>query len=179
MLLDRNDRLPEGPNQSYELLDGTGLWQTGARVKLRSRNGNDFNDRYSAIAKAPSTMADETVIDDEVVAEHELLIRRPRCSFHIRRPDATAVVSDTSSPVFVVAGFRLIVENFGACLLTRLLDRLHTDRAPSSETRRRPQGQRRAILTGRPEPEEGRQECLGYILKRVFANCTLASGSDR
>lgn len=75
--------------------------------------------------------------------------------------------------------FGLIVENFGACLLTGLLDRLHTDRAPSSETRRRPQGQRRAILTGRPEPEEGWQECLGYILKRVFANCTLASGTDR
>lgn len=75
--------------------------------------------------------------------------------------------------------FGLIVENFGACLLTGLVDRLHTDRAPSSETRRRPQGQRRAILTGRPEPEEGWQECLGYIVKRVFANCTLASGSDR
>jgi ATP-dependent DNA ligase len=44
--------------------------KTGARVKLRSRNGNDFNGRYSAIANALSTMADETVIDGEVVAEH-------------------------------------------------------------------------------------------------------------
>jgi hypothetical protein len=77
--------------------------------------------------------------------------------------------------------FGLIVENFGAWLLKQgLLDRLHTralllhapDRAPSPETRRRPCGRRRAILTGRPQPEEGWQECLGHIAKRVFANCT-------
>lgn len=29
--------------------------KTGARVKLRSRNGNDFNGRYSAIANALSS----------------------------------------------------------------------------------------------------------------------------
>ena len=70
MLLLRTDRLPEGPNQSYELkLDGYRALaiKTGGRVKLRSRSDNDFNGRYPAIANALSTMPDETVIDGEVV----------------------------------------------------------------------------------------------------------------
>src|SRR6516225_12138397 len=74
MLLLQTDRLPEGPNQSYELkLDGyrAPAIKTGGRVKLRSRNDNDFNGRYSAIVNALSTMPDETVIDGEVVALDE------------------------------------------------------------------------------------------------------------
>jgi ATP-dependent DNA ligase len=52
----RTDRLPEGPNQSYELLDGYRALaiKTGARVKLRSPNGNDFNGRLSGPSRTPS-----------------------------------------------------------------------------------------------------------------------------
>ena len=74
MLLLQTDRLPEGPNQSYELkLDGyrAPAIKTGGRVKLRSRNDNDFNGRYPAIVNALSAMPDETVIDGEVVALDE------------------------------------------------------------------------------------------------------------
>jgi bifunctional non-homologous end joining protein LigD len=74
MLLLRTDRLPEGPNQSYELkLDGYRALaiKTGGRVRLRSRNDNDFNGRYPAIVNALSAMPDETVIDGEVVALNE------------------------------------------------------------------------------------------------------------
>jgi bifunctional non-homologous end joining protein LigD len=74
MLLLRTDRLPQGPEQSYELkLDGYRALaiKTGGRVKLRSRNDNDFNGRYRAIVNALSTMPDETVIDGELVALDE------------------------------------------------------------------------------------------------------------
>ena len=43
-------------------------FKCGGKVHLRSRNGKDFNSRYSAIVKALAGLPDETVIDGEVVA---------------------------------------------------------------------------------------------------------------
>jgi bifunctional non-homologous end joining protein LigD len=71
MLLLRTERLPEGPDWSIELkLDGYRALaiKTGGKLQLRSRNDNDFNVRYPALAKALSSIPDETVIDGEVVA---------------------------------------------------------------------------------------------------------------
>ena len=42
--------------------------KSGGRIRLRSRNDNDFNSKYPAVAKALSLLPDETVIDGEIVA---------------------------------------------------------------------------------------------------------------
>lgn len=71
MLLLRTERLLEGPLWQYELkFDGYRAIaiKSGPSVHLRSRNDNDFNDRYPQIAGALRAMPDETVIDGEVVA---------------------------------------------------------------------------------------------------------------
>jgi ATP-dependent DNA ligase len=74
MLLLRKERLPEGADWLYEIkLDGYRALaiKTGGKVQLRSRNDNDFNQRYPGIVKALATLPAETVIDGEIVALDE------------------------------------------------------------------------------------------------------------
>jgi DNA ligase D-like protein (predicted ligase) len=74
MLLLRTDRLPEGDGWIYELkLDGYRALaiKSGGKIQLRSRNDNDFSLRYAALAKALSSLPDETIVDGEVVVLDE------------------------------------------------------------------------------------------------------------
>jgi len=74
MLLLRVEKLPQGADWSYEIkLDGYRALaiKSGGKVQLRSRNDNDFTERYSPIAAALGSMPDETVLDGEVAALDE------------------------------------------------------------------------------------------------------------
>ena len=74
MLLLRTEKLPEGPNFSFELkLDGYRAiaFKSGKKVSFRSRNNKDFALRYASIAEALQNLPDGTVIDGEVVALDE------------------------------------------------------------------------------------------------------------
>ena len=71
MLLLRTEKLPEGPDWQLELkLDGYRALaiKSDGKIHLRSRNDNDFNERYPGIVKGLAAMPDDTVIDGEVVA---------------------------------------------------------------------------------------------------------------
>jgi DNA ligase D-like protein (predicted ligase) len=71
MLLLRTDKLPEGKDWLYEIkLDGYRALaiKRGGKIHLRSRNDNDFNERYPSIVRALAAMPDETVVDGEIVA---------------------------------------------------------------------------------------------------------------
>jgi ATP dependent DNA ligase-like protein len=45
--------------------------KSGGKVQLRSRNDNDFTERFSSIAAALRSMPDETVLDGEAAALNE------------------------------------------------------------------------------------------------------------
>jgi bifunctional non-homologous end joining protein LigD len=74
MLLLRTEKLPQCIEWLYEIkLDGYRALaiKTDHKVRLRSRNDNDFNLRYPGVVKALAPLPDETVIDGEVVALDE------------------------------------------------------------------------------------------------------------
>jgi len=74
MLLLRTEKLPESNEWLYELKhDGyRGIaYKTSGKLYLRSRSDNDFSLRYPTIAKALSTLPNETVVDGEIVAFDE------------------------------------------------------------------------------------------------------------
>ena len=74
MLVLRTEKLPQGADWSYEIkLDGYRALaiKSGGKVQLRSRNDNDFTERYSSITAALRTVPDETVLDGEVAALDE------------------------------------------------------------------------------------------------------------
>ena len=82
MLLLRTEKLPQGADWLYEIkLDGYRALaiKSGGKVQLRSRNDNDFTERYSSIAAALCTVPDETVLDGELIALDE----EGRPSFHL------------------------------------------------------------------------------------------------
>ena len=72
MLLQRTDALPDdGTRWEYQLkFDGYRAiaFKTAGGVHLRSRNDNDFSQRYPAVVKALARLPNESVVDGEVVA---------------------------------------------------------------------------------------------------------------
>src|SRR5438093_1275703 len=65
------ERLPEGVDWEYELkFDGYRALalKTGRRVRLMSRNERDFAPLFPALVRALEKLAQETIIDGEIVA---------------------------------------------------------------------------------------------------------------
>ena len=75
MLLLKSETLPDdGDRWIYELkLDGYRAlaFKTGGRLHLRSRNDNDFSQRYPSVVRGLEKLPADTVVDGEIVAFDE------------------------------------------------------------------------------------------------------------
>lgn len=135
MLLLRTDMLPESPEWLYELkLDGYRALaiKTSGKVKLRSRNDNDFTDKYPLVVKALGSLPDETVVDGELVA----LDASGRPSFNAlqNRGSRGAPVVYYLFDVLVLAGRRITDKTFAArraLLQTKVLPKLDAPIRPT------------------------------------------------
>jgi ATP-dependent DNA ligase len=67
-------RLPASPQWEYEVkFDGYRMLgvKSANQVRLISRNGNDFSQRYPSVARALAKLPKDTVVDGELVAFDE------------------------------------------------------------------------------------------------------------
>ena len=125
MLLFRSETLPEGPEWVYELkLDGYRAIaiKSGGKVRLRSRNNNDFTAKYPTIVKALAALPDEAVIDGELVAFDAS--GRPSFNALQNRGSGSAPLFYYIFDVLVLAGRRLTGEPLEVrreVLLTKVL----------------------------------------------------------
>ena len=112
MLLERAEKLSQGPSWTYELkLDGFRAiaFKAGGRIHLRSRNDKDFNARYPAIVQALAPIPDETVIDGEIIA----LDLSGRPSFNALQNYETATLIYYVFDVIILAGKDVMNEPLG------------------------------------------------------------------
>jgi ATP-dependent DNA ligase len=111
MLLLQSDTLPDGDEWIKELkLDGyrSLAIKSGGKLQLRSRNDNDFNAKYPAIATALAPLPDETVIDGEIVAFDES--GRPSFNTLQNYGSSAAPVFYYIFDVLVLAGWNVMEE---------------------------------------------------------------------
>ena len=128
MLLLGTEKLPQGAAWSYEIkLDGYRALaiKSDGKVQLRSRNDNDFTERYSSIAAALHTVPDETVLDGEVAALDE----EGRPSFHLLQnyPSSRAALAFFLFDVLILRGRNVMTEPLSerrALLEKRVLPKL-------------------------------------------------------
>jgi DNA ligase D-like protein (predicted ligase) len=115
MLLLRTEKLPSGAAWMYEIkLDGYRALaiKTGGAVQLRSRNNNDFSQRYGSVARALAKLPAETVVDGEIVAFDEA----GKPSFNILQNHGTAAVNVVFFlfDILVIGGRDVTLEPFSA-----------------------------------------------------------------
>jgi ATP-dependent DNA ligase len=128
--------------------------KTNGQVRLRSRNNGDFNAKYPRIAKAFSSMPDETVINGEVVALDEA----GRPSFNALQNHGSSQVFYDVFDVLVLGGRSVTAETLAhpevesAPCRRRLLRALGRARAVSLRTQLTALFSK-AALTTRIEPE--------------------------